>query len=107
MNYHIEYHMLPMVPYHSLPALHKELNFDYPEPSPNVWSVIREVFVALARQGKDPDYTIIRSLPATANPYYYGPSAENGKKGKRNDRKDASVERACAASLDEFQESIN
>jgi fatty acid desaturase len=30
MNYHIEHHMFPMVPYHALPALHKEMKADCP-----------------------------------------------------------------------------
>ena len=25
MNYHIEHHMFPMVPYHALPKLHEEM----------------------------------------------------------------------------------
>ena len=25
MNYHVEHHMFPMVPYHALPALHAEI----------------------------------------------------------------------------------
>ena len=29
MNYHVEHHMFPMVPYHALPALHAEMKADY------------------------------------------------------------------------------
>ncbi len=32
MNYHIEHHMFPMVPYHALPRLHEELRDDLPTP---------------------------------------------------------------------------
>jgi fatty acid desaturase len=28
MNYHVEHHMFPMVPYHALPALHEEIKSD-------------------------------------------------------------------------------
>jgi fatty acid desaturase len=76
MNYHIEHHMFPMVPYHALPALHEELKFDYPAPSPSLWAALREVFEALIKQKKDPHFIVDRPLPATANPYYYGKHAE-------------------------------
>ncbi len=72
MNYHIEHHMFPMVPYHALPALHKELKFDYPTPSPSLWAAIKEVVIALIKQKNDPSYVVERTLPPTANPYYYG-----------------------------------
>ena len=31
MNYHIEHHMYPMVPYHALPQLHEAIKADCPE----------------------------------------------------------------------------
>lgn len=71
MNYHIEHHMFPMVPYHALPALHQELKFDYPVPSPSLWAALKEVIVALIKQRKDPQYVIERPLPVSARPYYY------------------------------------
>ncbi|NOU88742.1 fatty acid desaturase [Paenibacillus sp. LMG 31460] len=76
MNYHIEHHMFPMVPYHALPALHKELMFDYPAPNPSLWAALKEVIAALIKQKKDPQYVVDRPLPSTANPYYYGVQAE-------------------------------
>jgi len=72
MNYHIEHHMFPMVPYHALPALHEEIKGDCPQASPNGWVALKEVIVSLVRQHKDPTYTVIRPLPSTANPYRYG-----------------------------------
>ena len=35
MNYHIEHHMFPMVPYHALPQLHELIKHDLPEPNPS------------------------------------------------------------------------
>lgn len=66
--------MFPMVPYHALPELHKEMKQDCPEPSPSIAAALKEVFTALAKQRKDPTYTIVRKLPETARPYLYGPS---------------------------------
>jgi fatty acid desaturase len=33
MNYHIEHHMFPLVPYHALPKLHELIKDDLPEPN--------------------------------------------------------------------------
>lgn len=72
MNYHIEHHMFPMVPYHALPKLHAAMKHDCPQPSPSLGAALKEVFTALWRQRRDPTYTIQRPLPTTAQPYYYG-----------------------------------
>jgi len=73
MNYHIEHHMFPMVPYHALPQLHAEMLGDCPAPSPSTWSALKDVVMALLKQHKDPTYTIQRELPPTAQPYRYQP----------------------------------
>ncbi len=73
MNYHVEHHMFPMVPYHALPALHKEMRSDCPTPNPSFSAAVKEVFSALRKQRKDPTYTIVKPLPSTANPYQFGP----------------------------------
>jgi fatty acid desaturase len=65
MNYHVEHHMLPMVPYHALPKLHEEIKAQAPSPYPSVWSVYREMIPALIRQRKDSSYFIRRELPET------------------------------------------
>jgi len=69
MNYHVEHHMFPMVPYHRLPALHERIRHDLPAPNPSIWHALREMAPALIRQLKYEDYFIRRDLPATAKPY--------------------------------------
>ncbi|MFO1173899.1 MAG: fatty acid desaturase family protein [Paracoccaceae bacterium] len=69
MNYHVEHHMFPMVPYHRLPALHARIGADLPAPCPSIASAYREMWPALLRQLKYEDYFIRRDLPATARPY--------------------------------------
>jgi len=69
MNYHVEHHMFPMVPYHRLPALHARIKHDLPEPSPSIWAAYRQVLPALRRQLRYEDYFIRRDLPPTARPY--------------------------------------
>ncbi|MDO9638265.1 MAG: fatty acid desaturase family protein [Pseudotabrizicola sp.] len=69
MNYHIEHHMFPMVPYHALPQLHALIKDDLPPPDPSIPHAYATMLRALWRQRTDPGYTIIRTLPATARPY--------------------------------------
>jgi MocE subfamily Rieske [2Fe-2S] domain protein len=64
MNYHIEHHMFPLVPYHSLPALHAAVKDDCPLPYPSLFAAWREIIPTIARQVKDPAYHVKRRLPA-------------------------------------------
>jgi fatty acid desaturase len=68
MNYHIEHHMFPMVPYYSLPALHQAIRADLPPPYRGLWDTYREIVPTLWRQLKDPSYYVVRTLPASATP---------------------------------------
>jgi len=74
MNFHIEHHMFPMVPYHALPRLHKMIGVDLPTPTPSLTAAVKEVIGALNRQRTEPDYVIDRPLQEGAGPYRYGPS---------------------------------
>jgi fatty acid desaturase len=69
MNYHIEHHMFPMVPYHALPRLHDMIKHDLPEPSPSMWAAYREVIPTWLRQLQNEDYFLVRKLPENAKPY--------------------------------------
>ena len=63
MNYHVEHHMFPLVPYHTLPRLHEVLKSDCPPPYPSILSAWREIIPAILRQAKEPGYVIERVLP--------------------------------------------
>ena len=69
MNYHVEHHMFPMVPYHALPRLHELMKHDLPEPNPSMWHAYREVFPVLLRQLRYEEFFLKRELPPTAKPY--------------------------------------
>jgi fatty acid desaturase len=69
MNYHVEHHMFPMVPYHALPQLHAELKHDMPAPYPSLVAAYREILPTLWRQLRHPDYYVKRELPASASPF--------------------------------------
>ena len=60
MNYHLEHHMYPMVPYHALAQLHEEIRHDCPPPYPDLLGAFKEIIPAILRQRKDPGYFIRR-----------------------------------------------
>lgn len=69
MNYHVEHHMFPMVPYHALPALHEAIKHDLPRPNASIAEAFAEMWPALRRQLANEEYFLKRDLPTTAKPY--------------------------------------
>lgn len=67
MNYHIEHHMYPLVPYHALPGLHKLIKDDCPKPYKSITDAFREIIPAILRQAKDPSYFVERKIPELRN----------------------------------------
>ena len=68
MNYHVEHHMFPLVPYHALPRLHAAVKDDCPAPYPSLFAAWRELAPAILRQVKDPAYHVKRRLPEPRTP---------------------------------------
>ena len=66
MNFHIEHHMFPLVPFHALPRLHELMRADCPPPYKGLFDAYREIIPALLRQAKDPTYFVERPLPQPA-----------------------------------------
>jgi fatty acid desaturase len=77
MNYHIEHHMFPLVPFHALPRLHQLVKSDCPPANPSIWDAYREMIPAFLRQLRDEDYFVQRALPPTAKPYRPAPRASS------------------------------
>lgn len=69
MNYHVEHHMFPMVPFHALPRLHELIKHDLPKPNPSIWHAYREMVPVLLRQLRSEEFFLKRELPPTAKPY--------------------------------------
>jgi fatty acid desaturase len=69
MNYHVEHHMFPMVPYHRLPELHALIKDDLPPPNTSILEALREVIPAVQRQIRSEEYYLRRDLPPSAKPY--------------------------------------
>ena len=63
MNYHVEHHMFPLVPYHRLPELHKAVKADCPSPYPSILSAWKEILPTILMQVKDPTHHVKRQLP--------------------------------------------
>jgi Na+-transporting NADH:ubiquinone oxidoreductase subunit F len=68
MNYHLEHHMFPLVPYHNLPRLHELVKWDTPTPYPGLISAFREIIPAVLKQIRDPGYHVKRKLPSASVP---------------------------------------
>jgi fatty acid desaturase len=66
MNYHVEHHMFPMVPYHALPRLHEAVRADTPAAYPSTIAAYAEIIPTLLRQSRDPSYHVDRPLPQPA-----------------------------------------
>ncbi len=60
MNYHVEHHMFPSVPYYNLPALHEEIKAYLPPPKKSVLEAYRELLHAVRMQQKDTTWEIER-----------------------------------------------
>jgi fatty acid desaturase len=79
MNYHVEHHMYPLVPFHAMPRLHELVKDDLPAPNPSIWHAYREMIPVLIRQLRNEEYFLKRELPATARPYRaFQPSSSTG-----------------------------
>ena len=65
MNYHLEHHMYPTVPFHALPALHDKIAAEAPAPYVSTLEAWRELLPTLWRQRKEPLFSARRPLPAS------------------------------------------
>ena len=70
MNYHVEHHMFPMVPYYRLAELHEEIARDCAPPYPSIWAAYKEIIPAVLRQLRDQEYYVRRELVPGAAPYH-------------------------------------
>jgi fatty acid desaturase len=66
MQYHVEHHMFPAVPFYNLPALRKAIAHDLPPAPHGLWATWREIIPVLKKQRENPDYVFIPELPNAA-----------------------------------------
>ena len=98
MNYHVEHHMFPMVPYHRLPELHEELKADLPTPYGSTIEAYREIIPTLIRQMSRA--RLFRPAPAAglgqavpAGPAWHGPYRGRVNLKSPNQRHEKNVDR--------------
>ena len=60
MNYHIEHHLFPAVPFHALPRLNAEIGSQLPAPISGVIAANIEIMKAISRQRTDPSFNLSR-----------------------------------------------
>jgi fatty acid desaturase len=79
MNYHVEHHMFPLVPYYRLPELHQEIKHDCAAVYPSIWAAYKEIIPAILRQLGDTEYYVHRELPPGAAPFNVPKPANDGR----------------------------
>lgn len=62
MQYHIEHHMHPLMPFHALPKFHERVKEQLPAPYKGMWAVYKEMLPALKQQAKDTTFFIKREI---------------------------------------------
>ncbi len=63
MQYHVEHHMFPAVPFYNLPKLRAAIEHDLPPAPHGLVATWREVLPIMQRQRKDPSYVYVPVLP--------------------------------------------
>lgn len=64
MNYHIEHHVYPSIPFHALPALNAAIRDQLPRPSASLWAAHAEIVSTILAQRRDPSAVARPSMPA-------------------------------------------
>ncbi len=63
MQYHIEHHACPQIPFYNLPELHRIIKDQLPKPNQGLIDAYKEIIPAIIKQSKDTTYEINKSLP--------------------------------------------
>jgi fatty acid desaturase len=63
MNYHVEHHMFPNVPFHALPKLREAIEADLAPAYDGLFSAWREILHVFSMQRRDPDFVVTPQVP--------------------------------------------
>jgi len=63
MQYHIEHHSCPQIPFYNLPKFHDIIKSQLPKPNNGLIDAYLEIIPAIIKQSKYPDYEISKPLP--------------------------------------------
>lgn len=64
MQYHIEHHACPQIPFYNLPKFHKAIKNQLPKSNIGLIGAYKEIIPAIIKQSKDPKYEIPIQLPS-------------------------------------------
>ncbi|MFP6560311.1 fatty acid desaturase [Paraburkholderia sp. B3] len=78
MNYHVEHHMFPNVPFHALPKLRRAIENDLPPAYDGLASAWSEILHVFRMQRRDPDYMVTPQVPGKTAPVAQSPSEAAG-----------------------------
>lgn len=67
MQYHIEHHMFPAVPFFNMPQLRAAIAHDLPPATQGLWDTWKEMLEVRRKQLEDSEYVFIPELPNLAN----------------------------------------
>jgi fatty acid desaturase len=67
MQYHLEHHMYPAVPFYNLPRLREAIEHDLPPATHGLWATWKELIPIMQRQRREPDYVFLPCLPPCEN----------------------------------------
>jgi len=65
MQYHMEHHMYPAVPFYNLPRLRRAMEDDLPPAPHGLWATWREILPIMKRQRIDKNYVFVPRLPGS------------------------------------------
>jgi fatty acid desaturase len=63
MQYHLEHHMFPAVPFYNLPRLRQAIEHDLPPAPHGLWATWKEILPIMQRQRADQTYVFVPRLP--------------------------------------------
>ncbi len=97
MNYHVEHHLFPTVPYYALPALHEEVKAHLAPPQTSTIAAYRKILGTLKKQQSDPGYDEARDVPAGTEERAF---VDTGVTAWAGDRHDGVFDLGAAESLE-------
>ena len=68
MQYHVEHHMFPAVPFYNLPRLREAIEHDLPPATHGLWATWKELIPIVQRQKADPTWSYRPVLPTAGSP---------------------------------------
>ena len=63
MQYHLEHHMFPAVPFYNLPRLRQAIEHDLPHAPHGLWATWKEILPIMKRQRTDKNFVYVPRLP--------------------------------------------